>query len=79
MSTKKVFPSGAQVYVDGRDLARVKFAFPEGSSSLAGPYYIVDFEGGDKGVKVSMKRVGVKPNPRRAVFPPNPKKGGAAQ
>jgi hypothetical protein len=80
MSTKeKKFPNGAQVYVDGRDLARVKTAFPEGSSSLMAPHYIVDFEGGDKNVKVSMKRIGVKPNPRRAVFPPNPKKGGASK
>ena len=57
MST--TFPCGAKVYVDGRDLAIVKQAFPEGSSSYLFPHYKLDFVGGDKNVAVSMKRVGV--------------------
>lgn len=78
-TTKKTFPRGAQVYIDGRDLARIRDVFPEGSSSLMGPHYLVNFENGDQNVKVAMSRVGVKPNPRRAVFPPNPKRGGATK
>jgi hypothetical protein len=54
-----VFPPGAKVYVDGRDLARVRQAFPEGSSSFMFPHYKVDFLDGDKNVAVAMSRVGV--------------------
>jgi len=57
MST--VFPYGSKVLVDGRDLAVVKQAFPEGSTSYLWPHYKLDFQGGDKNVAVSMKRVGV--------------------
>lgn len=53
------FPSGARVLVDGRDEAIVKTCFPEGSSSYMFPHYKVDFVGGDKGVVVALKRVGV--------------------
>ena len=61
IAAAKVFPVGAIVLVDGRDKARVTQAFPEGSTSLLAPHYVVDFVGGDKNVKVNMKRVGVKP------------------
>ncbi len=54
-----VFPVGAKVLVDGRDIATVKQAFPEGSSSYLFPHYKLDFVGGDKNVAVAMKRVGV--------------------
>ena len=53
------FPNGAKVYVDGRDLAIVKQAFPAGSSSYAWPHYKVDFVDGDKNVAVPFGRVGV--------------------
>lgn len=53
------FPIGAKVLVDGRDLAIVKQAFPEGSSSFLFPHYKLDFLHGDKNVAVSLKRVGV--------------------
>lgn len=55
----KVFPPGAKVLVDGRDLAIVKQAFPKGSHALSGPHYKVNFVDGDKNVAVPMKRVGV--------------------
>lgn len=54
-----IFPFGAKVYVDGRDLAVVKQAFPNGSSSYLFPHYNLDYVGGDKNVAVSLKRVGV--------------------
>jgi len=54
-----VFPVGAKVLVDGRYLARVKQAFPEGSSSFLFPHYKLDFVGGDKNVTIAMSRVGV--------------------
>jgi hypothetical protein len=57
---KKTFPVGARVYIDGRDLAIVKAAFPEGSSSYLFPHYKVDVIGGDTNVAVAMSRVGVK-------------------
>ena len=53
------FPSGAAVFIDGRDLAIVRAAFPEGSTSLQCAHYMVDFVEGDNGVKVAMCRVGV--------------------
>lgn len=59
----KVFPVGAIVLVDGRDKARVTQVFPEGSTSLMAPHYVVDFIGGDRSVKVNMKRVGVRSVP----------------
>ena len=58
--SRRVFPSGAKVFVDGRDLAIVRQAFPEGSSSYFSPHYKVDFVGGDRNVAVAMPRVGVK-------------------
>lgn len=54
------FPSGARVYVDNRDLAIVREAFPEGSTSYAFPHYRIDFVDGDKSVAVKMSRVSVK-------------------
>ena len=63
---KKVFPIGARVYIDGRDLAIVKAAFPEGSSSYGFPHYKVDVVAGDKNMAVSMSRVGVKLKKERA-------------
>ena len=57
----KTFPIGARVWVDGRDLAIVKGAFPEGSSSYLFPHYKLDFIQGDKNVAVSMKRVAASP------------------
>jgi hypothetical protein len=53
------FPIGARVYVDGRDEAIVKQAFPEGSSSYTWAHYKVDFIDGDRNVAVALKRVGV--------------------
>lgn len=58
--SKPVFPCGAKVLVDGRDVAVVKQAFPQGSSSYLFPHYKLDFVGGDKNVAVSMTRVGVR-------------------
>jgi 3D (Asp-Asp-Asp) domain-containing protein len=63
---KKIFPIGARVYVDGRDLAIVKEAFPDGSSSYAFPHYRVDVIAGDKNMAVSMSRVGVDLKKERA-------------
>jgi hypothetical protein len=51
------FPSGAKVYVDGRDIATVRQAFPEGSTSYAFPHYKVDIFGGDRNVTVRWDRV----------------------
>ena len=59
---RPAFPPGARVYVDGRDVAIVKQAFPEGSSSYLFPHYKVDFVGGDRNVAVAIGRVGVKKN-----------------
>jgi hypothetical protein len=53
------FPVGAKVYVDGRDLAVVKQAFPEGSSSFLFPHYKLDIVDGDLNVAVALGRVGV--------------------
>lgn len=55
----EVFPIGARIYVDGHHIAHIRQAFPEGSTSLLSAHYVVDFAGGDKGVKVAMTRVGV--------------------
>jgi len=55
-----LFPPGAKVLVDGRDLAIVRQAFPEGSSSHLFPHYKLDFVGGDRNVAVALKRVGIK-------------------
>lgn len=60
MKPKSQFSPGAKVYVDGRDVAIVRQAFPEGSSSLMAPHYLVDFVDGDKLVKVPWVRIGVK-------------------
>jgi hypothetical protein len=60
MATKPVFPIGAAVYIDGRDAAIVRAAFPEGSSSFLFPHYKVHVIGGDRNMAVSMSRVGVK-------------------
>jgi hypothetical protein len=57
---KHFFPVGATVLVDGRDRVRVTQVFPEGSTFFLYPHYVVDFQGGDKGVKVLASRVGVK-------------------
>jgi hypothetical protein len=57
---KKSFPLGAKVYVNGRDLAIVKQAFPEGAEGRRWPHYKVDFVDGDKNVVVHWKNVGVK-------------------
>lgn len=57
---KQTFPIGAKVYVDGRDLAIVRAVFPEGSTSYNFPHYKVDVIAGDKGMAVSLSRVGVK-------------------
>ena len=59
-TTKTVFPVGARVYIDGRDLAIVRAAFPEGSSSYLFPHYKVDVLAGDKNMAVAMSRIGVK-------------------
>jgi len=56
---KHVFPPGARVLIDGRDEARVKQAFPEGSSSYLFPHYKLDIIDGDTNVAVHMSRVGV--------------------
>jgi hypothetical protein len=63
LKQKLWFPVGAVVLVDGRDRARVAQTFPEGSSSHLFPHYVLNFEHGDKGVKVSPARVGVKKRP----------------
>lgn len=55
----QTFPIGARVYVDGRDEAIVKQAFPEGSSSYMWAHYKVDFIDGDRNVAVALARVGV--------------------
>ena len=52
------FVRGARVYIDKRDRATVRDIFPSGSTSLAAPYYLVDFADGDRGVKVPWARVG---------------------
>ncbi len=59
----KAFPIGAKVLVDGLHEAWVRGAFPEGSTFY--PHYTVDFVGGDRGVKVQWKRVGVKKKSKR--------------
>ncbi len=51
------YPSGARVYVDGRDEAIVRQAFPEGSTSHLFAHYKVDLVGGDRNVAVAMSRV----------------------
>lgn len=56
----KLFPVGAKVYVDGRDLAIIAQVFPEGSASYLFPHYKVDFVNGDKNVAVCIGKVGVK-------------------
>lgn len=63
--SKKTFPVGARVLVDGQDEAIVKNAFPEGSASFLFPHYKLDFVGGDKNVAVAWQRVGVKREVRR--------------
>lgn len=55
----KHFASGARVYIDGRDVAIVRQAFPEGSTSYLFPHYKVDLVGGDRNVAVAISRVGV--------------------
>ena len=55
----QTFPIGARVYVDGRDEAIVRQAFPQGSSSYMWAHYKVDFVDGDRNVAVALKRVGV--------------------
>ena len=59
------FPIGAKVLIDGRDVATVRGYFPEGSSSYLYPHYKVDVQGGDRGMVVQIKRVGVKRAPAR--------------
>lgn len=55
------FPIGALVLVDGRHEARVVESFPEGSTSLLGPHFLLAFVGGGaERVKVSASRVGVR-------------------
>ena len=56
------FPVGATVYVDKRRRARVRAAFPEGSTSYSFPHYRVDF-GGEKNVAVAWSRVSVEGRP----------------
>ena len=53
------FPIGARILVDGRDEAIVKAAWPEGTTSHLFPHYVLDLIDGDRGVVVSMFRVGV--------------------
>jgi hypothetical protein len=53
------FHSGAAVYIDGRDCARVREAFPEGSTSYAFPHYRVDIYDGDSNMAVRWDRVGI--------------------
>ena len=53
------FPIGAVVLIDGRDRAKVRAVFPEGSTSYAFPHYKVDIVRGDKNVAVALKHVGV--------------------
>lgn len=59
MSNTNGFPVGATVLIDGRDKAKVKAYFPNGSSSYMFPHYKLDIVGGDKNVAVNVKRVGV--------------------
>lgn len=55
----KEFPVGALVVVDGKWLATVSQAFPEGSTSLLFPHYTVKFAGAGPGqVAVHWDRVG---------------------
>jgi thioredoxin reductase (NADPH) len=56
----RVFPPGARVYVDGRNEAIIRQAFPKGSTSYQFPHYTVNMIGGDSNVAVSMNRVGVR-------------------
>lgn len=57
------FPIGARILVDGRDEAIVKAAWPEGTTSHLFPHYVLDIVDGDRGVVVSMSRVGVEREP----------------
>jgi hypothetical protein len=59
MITPKEFKRGAVVLIDGRLLATVFDAFPEGSTSYAFPHYCVIFKGGRERTKVRWDRVGV--------------------
>jgi hypothetical protein len=63
-----IFQPGARVYLDGTDVAVVREAFPEGSSSFLFPHYKVDILRGDRNVAIHMSRVGVdrKENPKGA-------------
>ena len=54
-----IFPIGARVLIDGQDEAIVKQVFPQGSTSYASPYYILDVVDGDRNIAVSMKRINV--------------------
>ncbi len=53
------FPIGAKVYVDGKYIATVRGAFPEGSTSAGFPHYKIDMKGGEKNIVVAMNRVSV--------------------
>lgn len=57
--TTKIFPPGAKVYINGRVLAKVREAFPEGSTSYSHPHYKVDIQGGERNVAVPFDQVGV--------------------
>ena len=55
------FPIGARVLVDGRDEAKIRCAFPEGSTRFLFPHYLVTFTGApaDERIAVAWGRVGV--------------------
>jgi hypothetical protein len=59
MPSGNVFPRGARVFIDGRDIALVKEAYPRGSSSFLFAHYKLDIIDGDQNVAVAWSRVGV--------------------
>jgi hypothetical protein len=64
---KPSFPVGARVLVDGYREAKVRGAFPSGSTSYLFPHYLVDLGPDDRNVAVHVDRVGVD---RREPLPP---------
>lgn len=55
----EIYSPGTIVYINGKHAAKVRQAWPEGSTSPFGSHYTVDFFDGEKNVRVPWNSVGL--------------------